>query len=63
MAGQCGWVYYITVSKNQWAPFWLATQLYPQNDWAGWQFNVNYDVFAQAPFDVVKILKSTYAEL
>ena len=23
------------VSKVQWKPFWLATQLFPQNDWAG----------------------------
>ena len=29
------------VSKIQWKPFWLATQLYPQNDWAGWQFGIN----------------------
>ena len=30
----------------EWKPFWLATQLYPQNDWTGWQNGVNYDVFA-----------------
>ena len=30
--------------------FWLAIQPYPQNDWAGWQFRVNYDIFAQAPY-------------
>ena len=37
------------VSKFQWKPFWLATQLYQQNDWAGWQNRVKYDLFAQAP--------------
>ena len=26
------------LSKIQWKPFWLATQLYPQNDWAGGTF-------------------------
>ena len=37
-------------SKFQRKPFWLATQLYPQNDWTGWQNGVNYDVCAQARF-------------
>ena len=37
------------VSKIQWKPFWLATQLCPQNDWFGWQNGVNYDVCTQAP--------------
>ena len=27
----------------------LATQVYPENDWTGWQNLVNYDVFAEAP--------------
>ena len=27
-------------------PFWLATQLDPQNDWTATQNRVNYDVFA-----------------
>ena len=40
----------VIVSAIQWKPFWLATQLYPQNDWIGWQFPVYYDVCAQAPF-------------
>ena len=35
------------VPKVQWKPFWLATQLYPQNDWTGWQYCVNCAVFAQ----------------
>ena len=35
---------HLVVSKIQWKPFWLATQLYPQNDWTGWQNRVNYDV-------------------
>ena len=30
--------HYVMVSKIQWKPFWLATQLYPQNDWTGWNF-------------------------
>ena len=38
--GAC--VHYVMVSKIQWQPFWLATQLYPQNDWTGWQIRVNY---------------------
>ena len=42
----------ITWSRIQWKPFWLATQLYPQNDWAGQQFRVNYDVCAQASFSL-----------
>ena len=29
---------------------WLATQVYPQNDWSGWQNGVNDDVCAPAPF-------------
>ena len=37
------------VSKIQWRPLWLATQLHPQNDSTGWQNRVNYDVFAHAP--------------
>ena len=39
------------VCKIQWKLFWLATQLCPQNDWTGWQFRVNSDVFAQAQFN------------
>ena len=45
--GAC--VRYVMVSKTQWKPFWLANQLYPQNDWTGWQNGVNDDVCAQAP--------------
>ena len=41
--------HYVTVSKIQWKPFCLATQLYPQDDWTGWHVRVNYDVFAQGP--------------
>ena len=37
-------VYDIILSKTQWTPFWLAAQLYPPNDWAGWQFCVNYEL-------------------
>ena len=40
--------HYVMVSKIQWKPFWLATQLYPQNDWTGWQNGVNDDVCRQA---------------
>ena len=44
-----GRVHYVMLSRIQWKPFWLATQLYPQNDWTGWQNGVNYDVCAQSP--------------
>ena len=44
--GACA--HYVMVSKIQWKPFWLATQLYPRNNWTGWQKGVNNDVFAQA---------------
>ena len=44
--------HYVMVSNFQWKPFWLATQLDPQNDWTATQNRVNYDVFAQAPFPV-----------
>ena len=40
----------IMVSKIQWKPFWLATQLFPQNDWTGLQNGVNYDICTQATF-------------
>ena len=30
-----GGVYYVMVSKAQWQPFWLVTQLYAQNYWLG----------------------------
>ena len=48
--GGGGYAHHIVVSKIQKKHFWLATQLYPQNDWTGWHFRVNYDVFAQAKF-------------
>ena len=35
--------------KYKWKPFWLATQLYPQNDWTGRQFCEDNDVCAQVP--------------
>ena len=43
--------HYVMVSKLRWKPFWLATQLYPQNDhdWTGWQNGVNDDACAQPP--------------
>ena len=44
--GACA--HYVMLSRIQWKPFWLATQLYPPNDWTGWQNGVIYDVFAQA---------------
>ena len=44
-----GFTQYAMVSTFQWKPFWLATQLYPQNDWTGWQFREKYDILAQAP--------------
>ena len=39
----------VLVSTIQWKPFWFAMQLYPQNDWAGWQIYVNFDVCTPAP--------------
>ena len=36
----------VCVSKMQWKPFWLATQLDPQNDWTGWQTGVNDDTLS-----------------
>ena len=43
--------HYVMVFKIQWKPFWLATQLYPYNDWTGRQNVVSYDVIAEAPFE------------
>ena len=45
--GACA--HYLMVSKFQWKPFWLTTQLDLQNDWTGWQNRLNYDVIAQDP--------------
>ena len=44
-----GCAHYVMVSKIQWKPFWLASQLYPQNDWTGWQNGVNDYVFGAGP--------------
>ena len=41
------------LSKFQWKPFWLATQLY---DWTGWQYGVDDEVFAPAPLPTWKII-------
>ena len=46
--------HYVMVSRSQWKPFWLATHLYPQNDWTGWQFPVCYDVIRTGSFDEVE---------
>ena len=51
--GGGGGARYVMVSKFQWKPFLLATQLFPQNDWTGWQNGVNDDVCTQAPRDSV----------
>ena len=59
ISGVCA--HYVMVSKFQWKPLWLATQLDPQNDWTGWQNRVNYDVFTQAPFCTATVLSSTCA--
>ena len=37
-----GCAHYVIVSKVQWKPFWLATQLYPQNDWLGVPYTMTY---------------------
>ena len=59
--GSC--VHYVVVSKFQWKPFWLATQLYPQNDWTGWQIRVNYDVFAQSPLGFRLLSQSSMSKV
>ena len=43
IAGSQNWAcaHYVMVSKIQWKPFWLATQLDPQNDWTATQNRVN----------------------
>ena len=33
LVGNGSRAHYVMVSKIQWRPFWLAAQLYPQNDW------------------------------
>ena len=38
----------VRISRIQCKSFWPATQLYPHNDWTGWQNCVNYDVCAQS---------------
>ena len=53
-----GRVHYVIVSKIQWKPFWLATQLYPQNDWTEWQFCVNVCTHMQTGPIGVKRLQS-----
>ena len=42
------------ISKIQWKPFWPAIQVYPQNDWTGWGFRVNYDVVRTGPISVLR---------
>ena len=44
--GACA--HFVMVTRIQWKPFWLATHLYPQNDWIGSQFRVNYDITADS---------------
>ena len=43
------WALRIVVSKIQWKPFWLASQLYPQNDSTGWQCRLNFDMIRTGP--------------
>ena len=50
-----GRAHYVVGSRIQCKPFWLATQLYPQNDWTGWKNRVNYDIWAQAPLGRYKV--------
>ena len=40
-------VHSVVVSRTQWKPFWLATKVCPQNDWAGWHIRVKYGVRTQ----------------
>ena len=39
--------HHVIVPKIRWEPFWLASQLYPPNDWDGRQFHVNSGVCTQ----------------
>ena len=41
--------HFVMVPKLKWKPFWLAAQLYPQNNSTWWQNRVNYDVLVRAP--------------
>ena len=54
-----GGAHYVMVSRIQWQPFWIATQLCPQNDWTGWQFCAHYDTCVQPPFLSLKEKKTT----
>ena len=56
----CFRYYYIMVSKIQWKPVWLATQLYPQSNWTGWQSGVTYAVSASAPFQAFITLREMF---
>ena len=58
----------LSICITSWYPefngrhFWLATQLYPQNDWTGWHNRMSNDEFAQDPLfehDSRKILIET----
>ena len=46
--------HYVMVSRIQWKPFWLATQLYAQNDWTGWQNRANYMTYSHRPHWVAR---------
>ena len=48
-----GRVNYIMVSRIQWKPIWLATQLCPNMTGLGSKNGVNDDVFAQAPLKIL----------
>ena len=52
-----GCVNYVVLAKIQWKPFWLATQLYSQDGWAGWQNGVNNGICTLAPSSVFVYLR------
>ena len=52
--GGGGGGHYVIVSKVKWKPFRLSFQLYPQNDWLGYNFPFFFEVCASAQLKTVK---------
>ena len=53
-----GRAHHVNVSKTQRNPFWLATLLDPQIDWAEWRFRVSCNVCALTPFYNMTIIST-----
>ena len=53
-----GCAHYVMVSKIQWKPFRLATQLYPQNDWTG-TMTYSHPILQRLKFRFVRSEKMT----